>query len=193
MATYLPIDKKSYLGVGGPAHLGCGTPEVPAVFTVEGRTFTADRVAFTTDYKSVIRLSIEGRTTAVIGGGMARNLVTVPVKTWDVPTLTLAFAVLAANVVRLNLHVPTHAKTAWQTAAGFAANIVPAAYLAGVNAALKAGGAPFTLAAGTVTNTRVRGGGASAARSSAVVAEASADALAAMFTPPTPPKAGGKS
>jgi hypothetical protein len=163
ISTYLPNKAARFKGDGQPVHLGCGTPEVPVSFTLGGKSYSAARVALASDFKSYLALAIEGKGPLLANGRRLNELVRIPVATWDVPTLTMAFAVLAANVVRMDVHVPGHAKDVWTNALGFASQITPVAYLAAVNKLLKDGGAAFTLAAGVVTNARVNGGGGSTA------------------------------
>lgn len=193
IATYLPTSRDDLKRdrVNGPAHFGCGTKDVPAMFTQAGKTFSGGYVHFVSDFETFIGLDMDGGNAIGPNGRRLTRLVTVPVATWDQPTLTMAYAVLAAQVVRLNVHTPKHSSRTWQTAAGFASNIVPAAYRAAVNAILAERGAAFTLAAGTVTNSRVYGGGTGGGSLSVAITPATGDDLAALLAPP--PAADGKS
>lgn len=196
ISTYLPTSYPEYkLLPDGPAHMGVGTPDVPVSFNLNGQTYRATRVAFASDFKTYIALTLDGGP-VLASGQRLRNLVRLPVAPWSADNLVLAFAVLAVHAVRMDVRAPLHSRPSWQSAIGTISNLVPNAIRADVNAALSAAGATFTLAVGTVTNPRVRGGSGGTVAVAATSA-VSADGLAALIAPPAadaaPPKSGGKS
>jgi hypothetical protein len=178
--NYLPRSYAEYkLLPNGPAHMGVGTAEVPVSFTLDGKTYRATRVAFGSDFKSYIALTLDGGPVLATGQRL-RNLVRLPVAPWSAENLVLAFAVLAAHAVALDVRAPLHSRPSWQNAIGTISNLVPNAIRAEVNAALSAAGAPFTLAVGTVTNARVRGGSGGTVATAATSA-VSTEGLSALF------------
>jgi hypothetical protein len=193
ISTYLPKSYAEYkLLPNGPAHMGVGTPEVPVAFTFQGATYRATRVAFASDFKSYIGLTLDGGP-VLASGARLRFLVRVPVAPWNADNLVMAFAVLAVHAVQMDVRAPLHSRPSWQTAIGTISNLVPNAVRADVNAALAAAGAPFTLAVGTVTNARVRGGSGGVVMAAAG-GPATAESLAALIKPPAAPAAdAGKS
>lgn len=200
ISSYLPKSYPEYkLLPGGPAHMGVGTPEVPVAFVLNGDTFRATRVAFASDFKSYIGLTLDGGP-VLASGARLRYLVRVPVTPYSPENLVMAFAVLAVHAVQMDVRAPLHSRPSWQTAIGTISNLVPNAIRAEVNAALTAAGAPFTLAHGVVTNARVRGGSGNVVMVGANAAPATAESLAALLAPKSAapaadsaPKSGGKS
>jgi hypothetical protein len=186
--TYLPKSYAEYkLLPNGPAHMGVGTAEVPVAFNFQGATYRATRVAFASDFKSYIGLTLDGGP-VLASGARLRFLVRVPVAPWSPESLTLAFAVVAAHAVAMDLRAPLHSRPSWQTAIGTISNLVPNAVRADVNAALATAGATFSLAVGTVTNARVRGGSGGTVMYAAG-GPATAESLAALLAPKSPPTA----
>jgi hypothetical protein len=195
----MPVDKKSYAAdkINGCAHLGVGTAAVPVSFDIGGKTFTADRVAFVSDYASWIGLGVEGRTNARVGNGALTRVVRVPVSEWTPDGLTLAFALLAANIVKMGVCAPLHEKAVWRSPVGYASQVIAAAYHAPVNALLADKGLTFRLSAGIITNARVKGGSGASGGTTAHVDAGTLDSLAAFApapaAPPTAPAADSKS
>lgn len=186
ISTFLPTSYAEYkLLPAGPAHMGVGTPEVPVAFSLNGQTYRATRVAFASDFKSYIGLTLDGGPVMATGARL-RFLVRLPVAPWNADNLILAFAVLAVHSVQMGVCAPLHSRPSWQTAIGTISNLVPNAIRSEVNATLAAAGAAFTLATGVVTNPRVRGGSGGTV-ATAATSPVSADGLAALLAPPTTP------
>src|SRR5262245_46179246 len=97
--------------------MGVGTPDVPVSFTLNGTTYRATRVAFVSDFKSYIGLSLDGGPVLSTGSRL-RNLVRLPVTPWTPDNLVLAFAVLAVHSVQMGVCAPLHSRPSWQTAIG---------------------------------------------------------------------------